>query len=152
MAINLVEYGSILVAAVLGAMVIMSVLRASGAFGTMTQMSTQSHPDEGAVFLFHDNDLVDATTQAWALINNSPRNLTDMDAMLLALQAEFPTLRERLSDLNAVQFHIRSESDRSVFVAVQRINQQLRISLKGDETPAYQAATDRLRHVARDKQ
>lgn len=152
MTINLVEYGSILVAAVLGAMVIMSVLRASGAFGTTTQMNTQSHPDEGAVFLFHDNDLVDATTQAWALINNSPRNLTDMDAMLLALQAEFPTLRERLSDLNAVQFQIRSESDRSVFVAVQRINQQLRISLKGDETPAYQAATDRLRHVARDKQ
>lgn len=152
MVINLVEFGAILVAAVTGAMVIMSVLRASGAFGNTMQLNTQSHPDEGAVFLFHDNDLVDATTQAWALINNSPRNLTDMDAMLLALEVEFPTLREQLSDVSAAHCQIRSESDRSVFVAIQRVNQQLRVSLMGDETPAYQAATNRLSDAARDKQ
>jgi PAS domain-containing protein len=152
MVINLVEFGAILVAAVTGAIMIMSLLRACGAFGTASHPNAQCHPDEGAVFLFHDNDLVDATPQAWALINNSPRNLTDMDAMLLALEVEFPTLGERLSDVNAVQFQIRSESDRSVFVAIQRVNQQLRVSLMGDETPAYQAATDRLSVAARDKQ
>ncbi|KQI73556.1 hypothetical protein AN191_01345 [Loktanella sp. 5RATIMAR09] len=152
MVINLIEFGAIVVAAVTGAVVIMSLLRACGAFGKASHPNAQSHPDEGAIFLFHDNDLVDATPQAWALIDNSPRNLTDMDAMLLALEVEFPTLRERLSDVGVAQCQIRSESDRSVFVVIQRVNQQLRVSLMGDETPAYQAAADRLSDAARDKQ
>jgi len=39
-----------------------------------------------------------------------------------------------------------------VFVAIQRTHQQLRVSLKGDHPPAYQATADRLHHAARDKQ
>ena len=152
MSINMAEFGAVLVAAILGAIAIMSLLQSSRAGSTAKFANTPPSPDEGTIFLFRGDDLVDATTQAWALINNSPQNLTDMDAMLSALAIEFPTLRERLSDASDVQFQIRSQSDPTVFVNIQRINQQLRVSLQGDETPAYQQAANRLRHAARDKQ
>ena len=152
MIVNMAEFVAIVVAAILGAMAIMSLLRSSGAIGAANRADNQGCHEDGTIFLFSGDVLVDATTQAWAIINNSPSNLTDLDAVLSALAAEFPALKEQLSDANAVKFRVHSTHDPKVYVEIQRNDQQLRISLLGDEGAAYHAVADRLCHAARDSQ
>lgn len=150
--IYLAELGAILVAAIVGAVMIMSLLSPRQLAQDNGTIASALPQDSGTVFLFQDDVLVDATKHAWALISHSTKSLTDYDAVLAAVAAEFPSLKTTLEDPTLSEIRIRSESDPSVFVDIQRNGDLLRIALNGEEDDAYENASKRLSQASYDAQ
>lgn len=82
------------------------------------------------VFLFQDQMLIDATTEAQSLIDHQASHLSDFDAMLAAFAAPFPGLGQRLSKSPSGAESILSEVDQSLCLDVERSGNTLRITLK----------------------
>lgn len=146
------ELGATLFAGIMGAVVIMTLLRPRKKKAVLANLDPEGPQESGTVFLFQDGDLVDATPDAWALIDHCTKNLSDYDAMLNAIEGEFPRLKTTLSDSTVSDLRIRSESDASVFIDIQRTENRLRIALNGEENAAYDNATKRLSKATRDAQ
>ena len=146
------ELSATLVAGFVGALVIMALLRPRKTAANPNKVGQQIPNESGTVFLFQDGALVDATTDAWALISHSTKNLSDYDAMLNTIEGEFPSLKATLKDPDLRDLRIRSESDASVFIDIHRTEDRLRIALNGEENDAYQNASKRLSKASQDAQ
>ncbi|MCK0097204.1 PAS-domain containing protein [Yoonia sp. F2084L] len=149
--IYVVELCAIVGAAIVGAFMIMSFLQSRQIGQHQHTHDAKTPADCGTVFLFQDNVLVDATKNAWALINHRSKSLTDYDAVLTAITAEFPSLKATLDDPATSDIRIRSASDPSVYVDVQRQGPKLRIAIGGEEE-AYENAAKRLSQASIDAQ
>jgi len=149
---NMAELGAILVAAIFGTLAIAFLLRRGNWPAQRGRMPSSNPTQEGAVFLFCDDALADATNDAWALISHNTKNVNDFDAMLAAVSAEFPKLQEMLAGTAMAEFRLRSARDPKVFVDVQRSGNRLRLSINGDTRAAYLAAAERLSNGAQDSQ
>ncbi|WP_232204239.1 PAS-domain containing protein [Roseobacter sp. CCS2] len=98
----------------------------------------------GTVFLFHGSDLIDATSDARAMIKHGSSNLSDLDVLIANTVQEFPQLKEKLADPAAHEFRIASQNDPAVFVDVKHTDDRLRISLNSDEDWTRELVTLRL--------
>ncbi len=152
MFVLLVEFAAISGAAILGAIIILSVLRPRKEPVAVFRQIGRSTPGTGTVFLFQNDQLVDATTDAWALISNSNTGQSDFSTMIAAIGTEFPNLEEALYDNSITEVRIRGMNDPTIYVDISRQGGRLRISLNGDESGAYETATSRLSNTARDTQ
>jgi len=149
---NMVEFGAILIAAILGAVVILALFRRGNRTDQPGQMRPAASAQEGMIFLFCEDGLVDATPDAWALVGQYPKVRHELDAALAAIAPEFPNLHHMISDPAKTEFRLRSEADPTVFVDVQRNGNRLRLSVNGSERIGYQAAVQRFSSLAREAQ
>lgn len=149
--IYMAELGAIAGVAIVGAVVIMSFLQQRQMASHHDRTSGTAPTEYGTVFLFQDDVLVDATKTAWALIHHRSKSLTDYDAVLTAITAEFPSLKATLDDPATSDIRVRSASDPSVYVDVQRHGPKLRIAIGGEEE-AYESAARRLSQASIDAQ
>lgn len=152
MLVLFIEFAAISIAAILGAIFILSLLRPRKIPSTAMQLAGPTNQQTGTVFLFHNDLLIDATADAWALIGHSTKRQSDYAAVIATIGAEFPNLEETLSDKTTTDVRIRGASDQTVFVDIKRTGSRLRISLDGDKNDAYETATARLSKTARNTQ
>lgn len=129
MLMNAVDLAMILFAALVGAGLILAVLRPKPSVPTTTLDGTEGVAGASAVFLFHGKTLVDATAEALALLHLNGNGLSDYDAVLNTLAARFPALRATLDDPRVTVMRLRNDHDPSVSLEIEREDAQLRLTL-----------------------
>lgn len=144
MLMNLVELGTIAIAAMLGAATIMVLLKSGKISGIRSGHASNPMNADGTVFLFFGNDLIDATADAWDIFGHGSNCLNDLDKLKAILAKEFPDFKEKLADPTAIEFRSSSDSDPTVFIETRRTEDRLRISLIGDESWTRKLAALRL--------
>ena len=149
MLMHMAELGAILVAAIVGAGVIIALLQSKTAHVNRPESTFDAKDEAGTIFLFCGDDLIDATGDAWTMVNHGTNNLSDLDTMVARLSKAFPDLKDKLADLTAPEFRIASRSDPTVFLEAKRSNDRLRISLNSAESHAGTCATHQLSQDAR---
>ncbi len=148
MLMDMAELGAILVAAVAGAVAILALLLSGKGKGIRHSPAINPLNEDGTVFLFADDTLIDATADAWAMVGHASGNLSDLDTMIALVAKHFPNLKNRLADLSALEFRMCSKNDPSVYIEAKRNNDRLRITLNGVERRARAMATQRLSNEA----
>jgi len=146
----LAELSAIVIGATLGAIIVMVAAQPRKLREKELENDPDTPQESGAVFLFQGDILVDATNDAWGLIKHRAQNLADFDAMVAAFATEFPYLKETLADPALANICIRSESDPTVYLDIQRANERLRIALNGKAHHAYEKVTKRLAMAGQD--
>ena len=144
MLMNLAELGAIAVAAVIGAAVIMMLMKSGKTPDVQPNLTFNPMSGDGTVFLFSDSNLIDATADAWDVFGHGSNSLDDLNKMIAILAKEFPQFKDKLADPAAMEFRICSESDPTVFVDARRTDDRLRIAINGDESWTRKLAALRL--------
>jgi PAS domain-containing protein len=128
MSMNLIDLAAITLAAILGASLILALLSRRSNTAPEQPVQTSS---SGPIFLFEGDTLIDANPDALALIGHRAGHLTDFDAMLDALNTQFPTLSEALKNPAASLKRLYGNDDHSLWVDVDHRDETVRVALNG---------------------
>ncbi|WP_106746668.1 PAS-domain containing protein [Yoonia maritima] len=95
------------------------------------------------IFLFQDGELIDATPQAIALINENKTDLSEFDTLMQMLGPHFPQLRGLAANPPSSKTRIDGVTATSIWIEICKTGGRLRIAINGaqeDLTP-YQSST-----------
>jgi PAS domain-containing protein len=95
--------------------------------------SPLEHEGDPTAFLFDDEDLVDATSDARALLAHGPEQMEDFPRLAAVLSPRFPDLAERLSSLGRRQSLEIESSDGQTVLAAEWRSGLTRIALRPRE-------------------
>ena len=87
------------------------------------------------VFLFQGNELVDATPQALALIEDRDDNLSEFNALMQVLGPHFPKLRGALENPPTTKTRIDGVETTSLWLEISETDGRLRIAMNGVQGP-----------------
>lgn len=118
--------------AMVGALAILAALRPRQQRQAGAKTTKTLPTSTGIVFLFHDQSLIDATTDALTLSGQGSKHLSDYEATLGVLESRFTRLRSTLSDPVITDIRLRSEVDPSLFLDIRKSERQTRLELNTD--------------------
>jgi PAS domain-containing protein len=90
--------------------------------------------NEKAVFLFQNNDLIDATPQAMALLSGGNVGVSELDALVQLLTPYVPKLRQALENPPATKTRIDGVNADSVWLEVHKTGGRTRITVHGSQS------------------
>lgn len=136
--------------AMMGALAILAALKPRQKRQDVARSTIAATTSTGVVFLFRDQSLVDATTEALTLSGQGSKYMSDYEATIGVLESRFSRLRSTLSDPVITDIRLRSEADPALFLDIRKSENQTRFELNSTGDGQAQGVVERWMKTAGD--
>ena len=103
---------------------------------------TVTNASNGPVFLFENNELIDATPDAAAMIAPHLDHMSELDAVRYVLASHFPDFQQSLQNNESDHFRVADDGDSGLWIEVSRDHNKMRIAVRGTENRPSQSTAD----------
>jgi PAS domain-containing protein len=141
MSISLLDLAVITCIATVAAAVLFALLQQFGqrkAPANLPNMQSQ----QGPVFLFRDEVLIDGTREALSMIAPHNQKMSDFEAALHVLDPHFPNLREKLAALKSGKTLIADKKDGTLRIEIEKVGENLRLAISSGDGDGKGNVTD----------